>query len=192
LIGVRMRVLAAAVVLLAVLPAAQARASAYTQVLHVYQTRGSIPSCEFSSAQLAAALHGVDTYGAQYFADFTTAIQGALAARASGACAGGAGHAGGAAPAGASSSAGTGGAQRGAAVRPGPVTSVSNANLPAPLILLGALAALLALVGTGATVARLRGWDPAWAAGFRHSWGEAGFRVAGAWSEFVDWLRSAG
>jgi len=33
---------------------------------------------------LSTALKGIDTYGAQYFADFTDAVQAALAERASG------------------------------------------------------------------------------------------------------------
>ncbi|HEX7289870.1 MAG TPA: hypothetical protein VF250_01975 [Conexibacter sp.] len=54
------------------------------------------------------------------------------------------------------------------------------------LIALGALV-LLALVAWG--LARMRGWDPAWAARTRHAWGEAGYRTTSTWSEFTDWLR---
>ncbi len=54
------------------------------------------------------------------------------------------------------------------------------------LIALGALV-LLALLSWG--WARMRGWDPAWAARTRHAWGEAGFRTTSTWSEFTDWLR---
>ena len=49
----------------------------------------------------------------------------------------------------------------------------------------GLLVALLLLWGW----ARLRGWDPTWAARARHAWGEAGYRVTNTWSEFTDWLR---
>ncbi|HZV72999.1 MAG TPA: hypothetical protein VFF79_04715 [Conexibacter sp.] len=57
---------------------------------------------------------------------------------------------------------------------------------------------LVALVAAGALLllalltwgwARMRGWDPTWAARMRHAWGEAGFRTTSTWSEFTDWLR---
>jgi hypothetical protein len=47
-----------------------------------------IPPCQFTSVQLEAALKGVDTDGAQYFADFTQAIQAALTSRAAEECSG--------------------------------------------------------------------------------------------------------
>src|SRR5436305_7461147 len=72
-------------VALFVLPAV-ARASAYSKVLQTYEQKGTVPPCQFSSSELSSALKGVDTYGAQYFADFTGAIQSALTARADGQC----------------------------------------------------------------------------------------------------------
>lgn len=57
---------------------------------------------------------------------------------------------------------------------------------------------VIALIAAGALVllalllwswARVRGWDPGWAARVRHGWGEAGFRATSTWSEFTDWLR---
>lgn len=54
------------------------------------------------------------------------------------------------------------------------------------LVAVGALL-LLALLAWG--WARMRGWDPTWAARMRHAWGEAGFRTTSTWSEFTDWLR---
>lgn len=54
------------------------------------------------------------------------------------------------------------------------------------LIALGTLVLLTLLVWG---LARMRGWDPAWAARTRHSWGEAGYRTTSTWSEFTDWLR---
>jgi hypothetical protein len=54
------------------------------------------------------------------------------------------------------------------------------------LVAAGALL-LLALLAWG--WARMRGWDPRWAARMRHSWGEAGYRTTSTWSEFTDWLR---
>jgi hypothetical protein len=79
---------------------------------------------------------------------------------------------------------------------PGPAATQPATTAPArerdrtplviALIVLGALI-LLALLAWG--LARMRGWDPAWAARTRHAWGEAGFRTTSTWSEFTDWLR---
>jgi len=162
------------------MPAALARASAYTKVLQTYERTGSIPPCQYSSAQLSSALKGVDTYGAQYFADFTNAIQAALSARASGQCTpGGVPH---------PTAAGSQAARTPAA--PSSVTASTDAGVPLPIVLLAVLATICALLGAAVAVTRLRGWDPAWAAAWRHGWGEAGYRAGGLWSEFRDWLRS--
>lgn len=53
------------------------------------------------------------------------------------------------------------------------------------------LAGAIGLIAAVAGVARVRGWDPTWAARRRHAWHEAGYRISAAWSEFVDWLHSA-
>ena len=159
-------------------PVAGAQASTYSRVLRVYENQGSIPPCQFSSPQLASALKSVDTYGAQYFADFTAAIQSALAARASGECS-------------AAASAAPVTARSGGPVPPIAVTGATNASLPAPIALMGVLAGLFVVLGAAYGVSRNRGWDPAWAASWRHAWSEAGYRVGGGWSEFVDWLRSS-
>src|SRR5579859_224869 len=83
---VRLALAIAASLVLAGAFAHMAAADAYREVLSIYEAEGSIPPCQFSSPQLEAALRGEDAYGAQYFADFTDAIQSALAQRASGAC----------------------------------------------------------------------------------------------------------
>lgn len=57
------------------------------------------------------------------------------------------------------------------------------------MLILGAVAAVLAAAAAVVAVARVRGWDPAWAAGMRHAWHEAGYRSAGAWARFSDWQR---
>lgn len=163
-------------IFLAMLPAV-AHASAYTDVLHAYQSTGSVPACTFSSAQLSAALKGVDTYGQQYFADFTNAVESALATRASGACGAGV-H--GLSAAGASAS----------SALPASVTSPTDADLPAPILLMAGLGLLLAAVLGTKALARGLGWDPAWAAGWRHAWGEASYRLSGGWADVVDWWRS--
>lgn len=168
----------AALAALAVLPAG-ARASAYSDVLRVYQTSGSIPACRFSSAQLSAALKGVDTYGQQYFADFTDAVQTALSQRASGVCTPGL--------AGRFSSAAA------ASIRtplPASVTSSTAAGIPAPIVAMAALSILLlSAAGLGA-LARSFAWEPGWAAAWRHAWAEACYRVGGGFDAIADWWRS--
>lgn len=179
-----MRRLTLAAVALVLVPAGAARASIYTDVLHVYQQTGAIPPCRFSSAQLSASLRGIDTYGQQYFADFSNAVQTALAARASGVCS----------PA---SFRAALAARRAAGPVPAPavpssVTAPTDASLPAPIIALAAIALAVAAVLATRWLALAYGWDPRWAVRWRHAWGEAGYRVGGGWADFVDWLRSRG
>lgn len=133
------------------------RPSAYQRVLRVYERDGAVPACQFSGAQLERALGDVDTYGAQYFADFTQAIQTALSAAASGACArpaqprasGPGGGAGG-------SAGGTGRSGAGPPVRFGPLTAATSAGVPAPLLAMGALAVGLGLWGGARELGRRR------------------------------------
>jgi hypothetical protein len=141
-------------------PTLGAAPSAYQAVLRVYEQHGTVAACQFSPAQLQSALKGVDSYGAQYFADFTQAIQNALTIRASGSCSAGAGLSGSAA--GSAGSAGPAGpAGPVGAVGPpahfGPVTAATSAGVPAPLALMGVLAAAAALCGAGAAAVRTRG-----------------------------------
>jgi hypothetical protein len=136
-----------------VLPASASAAGAYQQVLHVYEHEGSIPPCQFTSAQLQSALNGVDTYGAQYFADFTQAIQAALSSRAGGSCS----PAAPAAPGGSS-----GGGASGGPVAPPPavsLTAATSAGVPLPLALLGGLAVTGVVLGAGLAVMRRRTGD---------------------------------
>jgi hypothetical protein len=182
-IGARARYarLSVAVILLLALPAGSARASSYSQVLQSYEQTGSIAACKFSSSELSGALKGVDTYGAQYFQDFTNAVQAALDARAAGSCARGAAPGGGRAP------------QVGPLHDPatGSVTTSTQAGTPAPVVILAVIAGLLALAAAAFALFRTRGWDPPWLAASRHTWAETGFRVGGTWDEFRDWRRSA-
>ncbi|MDQ6745340.1 MAG: hypothetical protein M3Z27_04910 [Actinomycetota bacterium] len=156
-------------------------ASAYRKVLGTYEQKGTIPACQFSPAQLSAALRGVDVYGQQYFADFTAAIQRALAQRDAGACSG--------PPPTASS--GTSGAGSDRALPLGPVTASTGAGIPLPLLILGALVALMALAGGLVALGRARGTDLAPAGPWRHLWQEAAWRAGGVWEDFRDWRRSA-
>ncbi len=73
-----------------------------------------------------------------------------------------------------------------APVQPSAPQERDRTPLLVALVALGALL-LLALLLWG--WARMRGWDPRWAARMRHSWGEAGYRATSTWSEFTDWLR---
>ena len=171
------RLLTAATLISLALAPALARASAYTDVLHVYQSSGSIPPCRFSSAELSAATKGVDTYGQQYFSDFTNAIQSALAAQASGACTPGTHSYSAVGP-----SAGPG--------LPATLTSPTDANLPAPIILLAGLGILIAVAAGLRALARSLAWEPARAAGWRHAWAEALHRLDGGWADVLDWWRS--
>jgi hypothetical protein len=122
-------------------PAAATAASTYQQVLRAYEAARSIPPCRFSAAQLQSALSGIDTYGAQYFADFTQAIDTALTARAGGECSGAV------APLRA-------GRVSDLVARLPSVTAATDASVPAPLIVLAVLAAGLTLAGAFAAGAR--------------------------------------
>ncbi|MFL5823505.1 MAG: hypothetical protein ACJ764_08705 [Solirubrobacteraceae bacterium] len=175
--------------------AAAGPSGVYARVLHVYQTHGSIPPCQFTSQQLAAALNGVDTYGQQYYADFIAAINAALAARASGAC---------------SSSHVQSGALPSA---PGPageplprsLTAPTSAGVPAPIVLLavvGLLAALAAALlafargggggagrGGGGGGAQSRAGRGRRSANWRHGVAEASYRAGESWEAILDRLR---
>jgi hypothetical protein len=161
-----------------------ARADAYHTVFNAYTRAGDVPACRFSSATLAAAYREAQPDDVQYFGDFRDAIQRTLAFQATGYCNSAA----------ARRAVALGGpvapSLRGPAL-PGSVTAATGAGVPAPLVLVLGIAGAFALLGLGAGVVRMRGWDPAWAVALRHSWNEAEYRIAGTWAEFRDWLRSA-
>ncbi len=167
---------------------------------------GTIPACEFTSAELAAAEGQAGGAGQQYAADLLAAIQRALAAQASGACS----------KATTTTTTTTTTLTQPAAPPPSapppilqppappraaapslspahvPVRSISSssgAGLPAPLWILFVAGLLAAIAGTAAVAVRLGGWDPPLLAGARHSWAEAGYRVSGVWADFADWAR---
>ena len=62
-------------------------------------------------------------------------------------------------------------------------------DAPFPVLALAILAGLFALAGLVVALARWRGWEPAWADGFRHAAGEAGWRASSTWAEFTDFVR---
>lgn len=83
-----------------------------------------------------------------------------------------------------------------AAVTPSPplpfrlAGAATNGGVPAPLWVLGGLAALAALAALVTVVSRALGWAPRWAPNARQAWGEAGFRAGSRWADFSDFLRS--
>ncbi len=169
-----------------------AAADPYGQVLHSFQTHnGTVPACAVSSHELIRALKGQDTYSAQYAGDLTQAIQNALAQRASGACGPKRTLHAGTAKVPAAGRPQSNARSRGANPNSVPLVSVTGATsgeLPAPIALMAAFAALLALLGALLGVAHIRGWDPAWAAWWRHAWSEAGYRMGGAGEDLADRL----
>ena len=128
-------------------------ASAYQQVLHAYEQGGSVPPCQFSGATLAAALKGVDSYGAQYFADFTQAVNDALSIRAEGACSASVlrANAGAAGRRGRPGSPGRSGPGVGVPAHMAALTAPTGGSVPAPLLLLGVLA-VAGMVAAGVAV----------------------------------------
>jgi hypothetical protein len=193
-VKLRVSIAVALAAVLATVPALPAPASAaapaesiYTRILYVYQSKGTITPCEFSGHQLEAALNALGTAGGQYFGDFIQAIQTALSARASGACSRGSGASSG------SGSSGAGAPPSGTSGPPLPsisLTSSTGAGVPAPLIAIGVLAVALLVLSAVATFVGRSGIEPGWVVAGRHSLSEVGYRVAGSWEDFSDWLRS--
>ncbi|HEX5145897.1 MAG TPA: hypothetical protein VFV85_02655, partial [Conexibacter sp.] len=213
--------LAGALALLVVAPLAPARADqAYDKVAQAYaQAGGHLEPCQFTQAQLEAAVRGIPPAIRNVVPALRAAMVEGIAAHVHGSCKGKQPE-----------EAATGGASAGTvppvttappATSAAPAATVPTTTQPAPA---GAAPAattttpttaapssattsthrhdrtplLVALVALGALVllalllwgwARLRGWDPRWAARTRHAWGEAGFRTSSTWSEFTDWLR---
>jgi len=162
-------------------PAAAGGGGVYQRVLAAYERDGSVPPCQFSSVQLETALKGVDTYGAQYFADFTDAVLSALAQRASGACSPARGRSGGRSPAVAGSAA-SGGAL------PGSPTAAGDAGLPGPIVLMGLLALVAVVSVLLWRLAATLGWEPAWTSTWRHGLAESAFRLTGRLQWLDEWL----
>jgi hypothetical protein len=73
---------------------------------------------------------------------------------------------------------------------PASVTAATDAGVPAPILAMAGLGILLALIAGLSALGRSFGWEPQWAAAWRHAWGEASYRVGGGLDEFVDWWRS--
>lgn len=60
---------------------------------------------------------------------------------------------------------------------------------PAPVVWILVLTGVLAAVLITLTVLRLTGWGETRTATMRHAWGEAAWRVSGAWHDFLDFVR---
>jgi hypothetical protein len=204
-------------VALALLVTAPARADeAYDKVADAYaRAGGHLDPCAFTEAQLRAAVRGIPPNIRNVVPALRAAMVEGIAAHERGDCRGvkpDEGTTGGAAPGNAPAAtvppvttppattetapAATAPAPTTAAPTPAPVvtqpaaTSAAHERDRTPLVI--ALIALGALVLLALAVwgwARMRGWDPAWAARTRHGWGEAGYRTTSTWSEFTDWLR---
>jgi hypothetical protein len=160
----------------------------FAAVSQAYAAHHAIPACEFSPTVLARAESSVPNDDQQYDQEFVGALDQARQEQASGACTTTSATA---STATASTPAPPPPAPLGqnSALRVGSPTASTNAGLPAPIIILLVLGGLLGVAGAALTTARVRGWDPAWAAGLRHSWAEAEYRASGIWSEFAAWLR---
>lgn len=168
--------------------------SIYTRILTVYQSKGTIDPCEFSASQLESALKALGTAGGQYFGDFVQAVQTALSTRAARGCPANRSGAGGRAKGGSSTGGSLTGVPVGGSAGPPlpeiPLTSASDAGVPAPLIAMAVLAGVIAVLSAAVTLVRRTGIDPGWAAAGRHSAGEAADRIGAAWEDFADWQRS--
>jgi hypothetical protein len=167
------------------LPAA-AQANAYTEVQQVYAASGTaqIPACQFSSPELEAALKQAPSYDYEYQSDFTDAVEGALAARATGDCA----------------TAGSGAVPRGS-LGPGSHLSAVSSQLPGSLTAAGSGALppvlLVGFVLVGALLLGLAGWlglgprghEPRVLQGARQALREAEYRIGAGWTDLTDRLR---
>lgn len=191
---------------------AGASADSFDTVFASYRSSGRIDPCKFSAGDLAAARRQIPNDIEQYAPDFPAALDGALSARAKGACDPkpqaeaepevAAAPAPEAAPPAATPKPGaetpqpTPQAVPASAAADGAIPAAvlaartaDGGPAPAALVLLAVLGTLLlaGLVGWGA--ARWWAWEPRSLERLRHALGEAGWRTGAAWSEFTDWVR---
>ncbi|HEX2016622.1 MAG TPA: hypothetical protein VGN69_07995 [Solirubrobacteraceae bacterium] len=210
--------LASAALMSGVLGGATAQASPFSSTFADYKAHAKVDPCAHSQQELSRARSQVPPDIQQYAPDFPAALDAALAARARGACSGAAASSGAAAapgaPGGATSGSGPGGgvgpgagSGSGGAGTPGPPATgsappadrsilaaltapvVAGGAAPVPLLIILILAGVLGLGALGWWLARWRGWEPRWLPDLRHTVAESGYRAAGTWSEFTDWVR---
>jgi hypothetical protein len=206
------------VVLLAVLAVAPAaQANAFKDIFGTYKKTGKVNPCTYSAQDLADAKRQVPNDIEQYAPDFPAALDAAIQRRAGGTCDKSAATPAAATtttPAGTSSGPtattgvppGTTPAPSGQAPQPtptpNPAPSVSDnailaaskrrdsdAGVPAPLVALAVIGALMALAALLYGLARWWAWEPRWLVHARHAGAEAGWRASGSWAEFMDWVR---
>ncbi|MDQ6803868.1 MAG: hypothetical protein M3065_02620 [Actinomycetota bacterium] len=163
--------------------------SPFATVSQTYALRHTIPPCQFSPADLARAQSSVPNDDRQYDQDFVAAIEQARQEQASGACASRPASASAVTPASTPAPPPVAALGQNAALHVGSATAATGSGFPAPIVILLVLAGLLGVTAAALATARMRGWDPAWAARVGHSWAEAGYRVSAITSEFADWLR---
>jgi hypothetical protein len=205
--------------LLAVLAVApMAHANAFKDIFGAYRKSGKIDGCKYSATQLTQAKNQIPNDIEQYAPDFPNALDNAIQQRASGACTTGAAAGsptGTAAGTGTGPTATTGVPPGGTPATPAPAgqapqptpspnpapgvtdnailaaskTKSSDAGVPAPLVALAVIGALMALAGLLYGLARWWAWEPRWLVRMRHAGAEAGWRASGSWAEFMDWVR---
>jgi hypothetical protein len=196
-----------------------AQANAFKDIFGSYRKSGAVDACKWSAKQLADAKRQVAIDIDQYAPDFPNALDDALQKRASGACAKTTAAAPATStPAGAppASPTATTGVPPGttppapgtsaAAPQPAPTSKPapavadnailaasksrhSDAGIPAPLVALAIIGALMALAALLYGLARWWAWEPHWLVRWRHAGAEAGWRASGSWAEFMDWVR---
>ena len=213
-----MRPFLALVCALFLLLPSSALADPFDDVFADYQKDGKIDPCAHTPEELQKAKSDIPNDIEQYAPDFPAELEAAMEARARANC-DGAGSPSGAEgeDSGATGGAGAGAAPPPPATTPNtpgqapapPGTAqpaqpandgaIANAaardddaggDVPAPLVALAVLAALLALSALIWGVFRFFAWEPRWLLGARHAVAEAGWRTGGAWADFTDWLRS--
>jgi hypothetical protein len=203
--------------LLAAAPAAQA--NAFKDIFGAYRTTGTVNACKWSAKQLTDAKRQVPNDIDQYAPDFPAALDDAIQKRASGACSKSAAAAPATStpaasppsqptattgvPPGTTPAAPTANGQApqpAPASQPAPAvadnailaaskTRHSDAGIPAPLVALAIIGALIALAALLYGLARWWAWEPNWLVRWRHAGAEAGWRASGSWAEFMDWVR---
>jgi hypothetical protein len=206
--------LAAACALLLLTPST-ALADPFDDVFADYQKDGRIDPCAHTPEELQRAKRDIPNDIEQYAPDFPAALDAAMEARATASCAGGAAPEGGAGGSpGSTTGAGAapppsttpntpgqapappGTAQPADAANDGAIANAasrdkdSGGDVPAPLVALAVLAALLALSALVWGLFRFFAWEARWLLAARHAVAEAGWRTGGAWADFTDWLRS--
>jgi len=151
----------------------------------------TLPPCEFSAAELAQAQSSVPNNDEQYNQNLVAAIDEARQERADGACSVNKRAATTTPTALASTPVPPPAPPLGQNARlpAGSATAASDWGLPAPVAILIVLCGLLVVPAVVLGTARARGWAPPWAARLRHSWAEAGYRVAEISSAVGAWIR---